>query len=257
MDHQLKDKVALITGGTTGMGYAAAALFLKHGTKVIIAGRREEEGSRAAAELKKISPDVRFIKADVSKSTEVERLVSETVNTFGRLDIAFNNAGIEGAFAKVEETTEEEFDQLMEINLKGVWLSCKYEIAQFKRQNTGGAIVNTSSWLARGAFSGSGIYSASKAALESLVRVMAVELGGLGIRVNNVNPGYIDTPMSDRFFPDPASKVPFEAQVPLKRFGNASEVAELVVWLSGPASSYITGESILVDGGLTISGQRS
>src|SRR5690606_16871515 len=139
---------------------------------------------------------------------------------FGKLDIAFNNAGVEGHFAPIDETPEEEFDTIIGINVKGTWLSCKYEIEQFKKQGTGGAIVNTSSWLARGAFGGSGVYSASKSALDGLVRVLAVETASAGIRVNNIQPGYIQTPMFDRFFPTEDAEIlkePLKKHAPIGR----------------------------------------
>lgn len=170
VQENLKGKVALITGGTTGIGLASAKLFLQRGAKVVIGGRRSEIGKEALAELQKISSDIHFVKTDVSKSEEVKHLIAETIRIFGRLDIAFNNAGIEGHFAPIDETNEDEFDTVVGINLKGTWLSCKYEIEQFKKQGTGGTIVNTSSWLSRGAFGGSGVYSASKAVAFGMLR---------------------------------------------------------------------------------------
>jgi len=257
----LQGKVALVTGGATGIGLAAAVLYLQQGAKVVIAGRRETEGRKALAQLQEISPDVDFIQTDVSQAPEVQQLIAATVKRFGKLDIAFNNAGIEGMFAHIEDMPEEAFDSVFNINVKGVWLSCKYEIEQFRKQGTGGAIVNTSSWLARGAFGGSGVYSASKAALDGLTRALAIETADAGIRINNVQPGYIQTPMFDRFFPaDHAeaevAKAPLRKHVPLGRFADPEEVAALVLWLSSPSASYITGESILADGGLAIGGQR-
>jgi NAD(P)-dependent dehydrogenase (short-subunit alcohol dehydrogenase family) len=228
----LKGKVVLITGGTTGIGLATAQLFLQNGASVIIAGRRQEQGEKSVEALQKTGPDVQFIQADVSKSSEVRHLIHQAVRTYGKLDIAFNNAGVEGRFAPIDETPEEEFDEVINNNLKGVWLCCKYEIEQLKKQGTGGTIVNTSSWLAKGEFSGSGVYSASKAALDGLVRALAVETAPAGIRLNNIQPGYIQTPMFDRFFPGEnaeAQKEPLKRHAPIGRFANPEEVAELVL----------------------------
>ncbi|MFB6454664.1 SDR family NAD(P)-dependent oxidoreductase [Chitinophaga sp. Hz27] len=258
-NESMKNKVAIITGGTTGIGLATAALFLEHGMKVAIAGRRAEEGQKALAQLQQISHEVVFIQTDVAVSTQVAQLIDKTVQQFGRLDVIFNNAGIEGHFGLIGDISEESFDQLMAINLKGAWLSTKYAVAQFKRQGGGGAIVNTSSWLARGAFAGSAIYSASKAALDGMTRALAIELAPDGIRVNNVQPGYIQTPMFDRFFGGEDAeqqKDPLRKHAPAGRFGNPEEIAAMVFWLSSPAASFVTGESIAVDGGLSIGGQR-
>ena len=146
----LKGKVALVSGGATGIGFATAKLYLESGAKVVIAGRRQEQGEKAQNTLRQISPDITFIQADVSKATDVQKLISETVRIYGSLDIAFNNAGIEGNFAPISNMSEEDFDAIIDVNLKGVWLSCKYEIEQFRKQGTGGIIVNTSSWQNRG-----------------------------------------------------------------------------------------------------------
>lgn len=255
----LENKVALVTGGATGMGYAAAKLYLEHGAKVVIAGRRQDAGEKALQSLRQISPDIHFVQTDVSKSSDVHQLINQTVQLFGKLDIAFNNAGIEGTFSCITDTSEDEFDSLISINLKGVWLSCKYEIEQFQKQGTGGIIVNTSSWLAKGALVGSSLYSASKTALDGLTRALAIAHGHEGIRINNVNPGYIQTPMLDRFFPAEVAeevKLAWIKHVPLNRVGTAEDVAQAVLWLSSPQSSYVTGETLLIDGGFAIGGQR-
>ena len=255
--HNFENKIVLITGGTTGIGYSAAKLFLQSGAQVVIAGRTKKAGDEAVLELRKISNTVAFIQTDVSKSSEVQQLISQTVDLFGRLDIAFNNAGIDGQFAPITEIDDENMAKVMDINLKGVWLSCKYQIKQFNNQQSSGVIVNTSSWLAKGAFAGSSVYSASKAALDGMVRALAVESASAGIRINNVNPGYIKTPMLSRFFdPDSEAAQPFKAHAPMQRFGESDEVAKVVLWLSSTESTFVTGETLLVDGGLAIGGQR-
>jgi len=253
----MKDKVALITGGSTGIGYAAAKLFLESGAKVVIAGRSKKAGQSALENLRRISEDVEFISADISKAKDVKTLVTQTVELFGRLDIAFNNAGIDGTFASITEITDEDMDEVIDVNLKGVWLCCKYQVKQFKAQQSGGVIVNTSSWLSKGAFAGSSVYSASKAALDGMTRALAVELGPEGIRVNNVNPGYIKTPMLSRFFdPDSEEAQPFKKHAPMQRFGESEDIAKSVVWLSSEGASFISGETLLIDGALSIGGQR-
>jgi NAD(P)-dependent dehydrogenase (short-subunit alcohol dehydrogenase family) len=253
----IENKVVVITGGTSGMGYDTAKLFLQKGAKVVIAGRKIPEGTKAEEELSNISPEIRFIQADVSKEADVKHLIEETVNIFGRLDIAFNNAGVIGEMKPTDLAQADDFDEVIGINLKGAWLCAKYEIIQFKKQQGGGAIINTSSWLAKGVFPGTGIYSASKAGLDGLTRVLAVETAPFGIRVNNINPGFIDTPIMKPHFPDEASKAPLKKQVPLARLGYGEDIAALVVWLGSDSSSYITGQNISIDGGLTIPGQRS
>ena len=253
----LKRKIVLITGGATGIGFATAKLFLQQDAEVVIAGRKTAAGNEALLKLKRISEHVHFISADVSQVSDVKHLISSVIELFGRLDIAFNNAGIEGTFASITDIDDNEMGDVIDINVKGVWLCCKYQIEQFKIQQSGGVIVNTSSWLAKGAIKGSSVYSASKAALDGMTRAIAIECAEEGIRINNVNPGYILTPMFSRFF-DPTSEEakPFKAHAPMQRFGEASEVAKTVVWLCSEGASFITGETILVDGGLTIGGQR-
>jgi NAD(P)-dependent dehydrogenase (short-subunit alcohol dehydrogenase family) len=256
MQHKdFSNKVVLITGGTSGMGYASARAFVVNGAKVVITGRRAEEGELAASELRRISSDVLFIPADVSKEDQVQAMMERIIKEFGKLDIAHNNAGIEGAWKPLDETSETDFDTLTNVNFKGTWLCCKHEILQFKKQKSAGVIVNTSSWLAKGVLSGSGIYSASKAALDSLTRSVAIENSQFNIRANNINPGYIDTPLSDRMLND-EMKDHIKKHVPMSRMGKSEEIAELVLWLASDASSYITGETILIDGGLAIPGQR-
>lgn len=250
------NRTALITGGGSGIGEAAAYAFHRAGYHVAIAGRRQQELDRVAAACLEGGGEVLTIAGDISDESDVERMVAATLAKFGRLDAAFNNAGIEGAFAPITDLTADDFDATMAVNLKGTWLLCKHEIAAMTRLGHGGAIVNTSSWLAQGAFPGSSIYSASKAALDGMIRALAQETAPAGVRINNVNPGVIDTPMFRRFADDEAAQ-PFMAHTPMRRLGSPDEVADVVLWLCSDSARFITGQHIAVDGGYTIPGHRS
>jgi NAD(P)-dependent dehydrogenase (short-subunit alcohol dehydrogenase family) len=250
-------KVALITGGSSGMGRAAAIAFAKAGANVVIAARRVQEGSETVRLIKDVGGEATFIQTNVSRSEEVAALIDQTIDTYGQLDCAFNNAGTEGKFAPITELTEADWEHTMSANLKAVWLCMKYEIAQMLQQASGGAIVNTSSWLAKGGLVGSTIYSASKGGLDGMVRPAALEYASQGIRINNINPGIIDTEMLRRFFqPEDEAAKPFINHIPAKRFGTSEEVAETVIWLCSDAASYITGQTISVDAGYAIPGHR-
>jgi NAD(P)-dependent dehydrogenase (short-subunit alcohol dehydrogenase family) len=250
-------KVALITGGSSGMGRAAAITFAKAGANVVIAARRVQEGNETVQLIKEVGGEATFIQTDVSKSEEVAALIDKTIDTYGRLDCAFNNAGTEGKFAPITELTEADWEHTMSANLKAVWLCMKYEIAQMLQQASGGAIVNSSSWLAKGGLVGSTVYSASKGGLDGMVRPAALEYASQGIRINNINPGIIDTEMLRRFFqPEDEAAKPFINHIPAKRLGTSEEVAETVIWLCSDAASYITGQTISVDAGYAIPGHR-
>jgi NAD(P)-dependent dehydrogenase (short-subunit alcohol dehydrogenase family) len=250
-------KVALITGGSSGMGRAAAIAFAKAGANVVIAARRVQEGSETVRLIKDVGGEATFIQTNVSRSEEVAALIDQTIDTYGQLDCAFNNAGTEGKFAPITELTEADWEHTMSANLKAVWLCMKYEIAQMLQQASGGAIVNTSSWLAKGGLVGSTIYSASKGGLDGMVRPAALEYASQGIRINNINPGIIDTEMLRRFFqPEDEAAKPFINHIPAKRFGTSEEVAETVIWLCSDAASYITGQTISIDAGYAIPGHR-
>jgi NAD(P)-dependent dehydrogenase (short-subunit alcohol dehydrogenase family) len=250
-------KVALVTGGSSGMGRAAAIAFAKAGAKVIVAARREIEGSETVRFITDAGGEARFIQADVSKSDGIVKLMDRTIEIYRRLDYAFNNAGTEGKFAPITELTETDWDRTILVNLKAVWLCMKYEIEQMLKQESGGAIVNTSSWLAKGGLAGSTIYSASKGGLDGMVRPAALEYANRNIRINNINPGIIDTEMLRRFFdPEDDAAKPFISHIPAQRLGTSEEIAETALWLCSDAASYITGQTISVDGGYAIPGHR-
>lgn len=254
---QFQNKVAFITGGSSGIGRATAIAFAKSGASVVIAARREWESREAIEEICGFGGNACFIHTDVANSEEIRSAIAKTIEIYGRLNFAFNNAGTEGKFAPITELSESDWEETIAVNLKAVWLCMKYEIEQMLQQESGGAIVNTSSWLAKGGLPGSTIYSASKAGLDGALRPAALECASRNIRINNINPGIIDTEMLRRFFnPEEEAAKPFIKHIPAQRLGNSTEVAEAVIWLCSDAASYITGETISIDGGYGIPGHR-
>jgi len=249
----LRGKVALITGGTTGIGRDTAVLFAKHGVKIAITGRREPEGNETIQLVRAAGGEGMFLKGDVSKSADAQAMVQKTVEKFGRLDIAFNNAGIEGNWKPIPDWTEDEFDKLIDINVKGVWLSLKYEIPQMLKQGGEGAIVNMSSVAGLMGAAGASIYVASKHAVIGLTRTAALECAKSGIRVNAVCPAVIETAMAERAFADPEVSKWVLAQHPIGRFGKPIEVAEAVLWMCSEKASFMTGHYIVLDGGMLAS----
>jgi NAD(P)-dependent dehydrogenase (short-subunit alcohol dehydrogenase family) len=246
----LQGKVAFITGGTTGIGRDTAILFAKEGAKVVITGRRETEGNETIALVRAAGGEGLFVKSDVSKTADVQSAVQKTVEKFGRLDVAFNNAGIEGNWKPIIEQTEEDWNSVIDINLKGTWLCLKLEIQQMLKQGSGGAIVNMSSVAGLMGAGGAGIYVASKHGVIGLTRTAALEYATKGIRVNAVCPAVIETAMADRAFGDPAVSKRILAQHPIGRFGKPMEIAEAVLWLCSNKSSFMTGHHIVLDGGM-------
>jgi NAD(P)-dependent dehydrogenase (short-subunit alcohol dehydrogenase family) len=246
----LQGKVALITGGTSGIGRDTAILFAEEGAKVVITGRREAEGNETIALVKAAGGEGLFVKSDASKAADVQSAVQKTVEKFGRLDLAFNNAGVEGNWKPIIEQTEEDWDTVININLKGTWLCLKFEIQQMLKQGGGGAIVNMSSVAGLMGAGGAGIYVASKHGVIGLTRTAALEYAAKGIRVNAVCPAVIETPMADRAFADPEISKRILAQHPIGRFGKPMEIAEAVLWLCSNKSSFMTGHYIVLDGGM-------
>jgi NAD(P)-dependent dehydrogenase (short-subunit alcohol dehydrogenase family) len=249
MAAELEGKVALVTGGTSGIGRETAVLFAKAGAKVVVAGRREKEGQETIELVRSAGVDSLFVKTDVSKASEVEALVQKAVEKFGRLDAAFNNAGVEGAYAPIVRQSEDDFDKTININLKGVWLCLKYEIRQMLKQGSGGAIVNMASVLGLVGSAGTSAYSASKHAVIGLTQTAALENAQKGIRVNAVCPGFIETPMSDRTLRAPAAHQFAVSCHPMGRLGKAIEIAEAVVWMCSDRASFMTGQVLSLDGG--------
>lgn len=250
MTKDLENRVALITGGTTGIGRDTAVLFAKEGAKVVFTGRREVEGNETLNLVRAAGGDGLFLKSDVSKASDVQSVVQKTVDKYGRLDVAFNNAGVEGVWMPLVDQTEENWDYVHNINLKGLWLCLKYEVQQMIKQGNGGAIVNMSSVAGLMGYAGSGIYVASKHGVLGLTKVAAIEYAPAKIRVNAVCPAVIETAMADRAFGDPETSKRVLAMHPLGRFGKPIEVAEAVLWLCSDKSSFTTGQYIAIDGGL-------
>ena len=251
----LQGKVGLVTGGTSGIGRETAVLFAKAGVKVVVAGRREQEGKETVDLVRAAGGDGLFVKTDVSKAAEVDALIQTAVDKFGRLDVAFNNAGIEGVWVPIIRQTEEDFDRTININLKGVWLCLKSEIRQMLKQG-GGAIVNMASITGLVGSAGAAAYSASKHGVIGLTKAAALETARSGIRINAVCPAAVETAMSDRIFGAPAVHKYVLSCHPIGRFGKAGEIAEAVVWMCSDRASFMTGQSLVLDGGF-LAGQNS
>jgi NAD(P)-dependent dehydrogenase (short-subunit alcohol dehydrogenase family) len=248
---QFKDKIVLITGGTSGIGKATAIAFAREGAKVVITGRREKEGKAVVNEITHIGGRAEYFLSDVSKEADAKAAVEFTVKTFGKLDIAFNNAGIEGEFKPIHEQTEENYRQTFDINVGGVLWAMKYEIPALLA-NGGGSIVNTSSALGVTAMAGAGPYVASKHAVIGLTKTAALEYAKSNIRVNTLAPAVIATEMIDRATGGSDDvRAQFAGMHPVGRLGTSEEMASAVLYLSSPGASFVTGTTFLADGGWT------
>lgn len=244
----LENKVAFITGGTSGIGRATAIAFAQAGARVAFTGRRVEEGARTAAMIREVNGEGLFIRSDVTQAQNIEAAIRQTVSVYGKLDIAFNNAGVEADLLPIAEDNEENFERVFNTNVRGVWLALKYEIRQMLGQGTGGSIINNSSiYGSRGTYM-SANYVAAKHAVEGYTKAAALEVAAPGIRVNAIAPGHTRTDMIRHHWSAGAEQY-MAADHPLGRLADAAETARVVVFLASNAASFITGASIPVDGG--------
>jgi NAD(P)-dependent dehydrogenase (short-subunit alcohol dehydrogenase family) len=247
METAFKNKVAIITGGSSGIGRATALAFAKKGAKVVVVDWQESQETMKS--IKDLGAEAIFIKCDVSKSADVKAMVEKTIAAFGRLDYAFNNAGIEGDSAPTADCTEENWDKTITVNLTGTWLCMKYEIPEMLKQGKG-SIVNCSSVAGLVGFEGLPAYVASKHGVIGLTKTAALEYAEQGIRVNAVCPGVIQTPMMDRLTGKKKEAIEqFTALEPVGRMGQPEEIANAVVWMCSDEASFVTGHAMAVDGG--------
>jgi NAD(P)-dependent dehydrogenase (short-subunit alcohol dehydrogenase family) len=247
METTFKDKVAIVTGGASGIGRATAFAFAKKGAKVAVVDWKEND--EMVDLIKELGSEAIFIKCDVSKTAEVQAMVAKTIAAFGRLDYAFNNAGIEGTQANTSDCSEENWDKTISVNLKGIWLCMKYEIPEMLKQGKG-VIVNCASVAGLIGFAGLSAYVASKHGVVGLTKTTALEYAKLGIRVNVVCPGVIQTPMIDRLTGKTKESIEqFTGLEPMGRFGLPEEIANAVVWMCSDEASFVTGHAMTVDGG--------
>ncbi len=245
----LDGKIALITGAGSGIGRASALTFAREGAKVAVADKLVNGGRETVRMVEAAGGTASFIEVDVSDAASVEAMVNATVDTYGRLDCAYNNAGIEGQVAPTDSYADDMFDKVIAVNLTGVWLCMKYEIPRLLEQG-GGAIVNTASGAGLIGVAGLSAYVASKHGVIGLTKTAALEYAKSGIRVNAVCPGLIQTPMVERLTADqPQLGEALVAMEPVGRTGRPEEIAESVVWLCSDAASFVTGHAMSVDGG--------
>ena len=251
----MKDKVALVTGASSGIGRATAAAFAAKGAKVVLAARRQEELDSLVAEIESGGGKATAIKTDVSKAQDVERMVDHAIDTYGRLDYAVNNAGIEGAIANIVDLAEDDWDSVLDINLKGNYLCLRYEARAMLAGGHGGAIVNVGSVNSFLGFPSGAAYVASKHGQIGLTTCASAELAPHGIRVNIVCPGFVDTPMHHRIRGIIGDEIFDQGMVPQvhsRRVGKPEEIAASILFLCSDEASYITGTTLTPDGGFTL-----
>lgn len=244
---QLENKVAIVTGGASGIGAATALLFAAHGAKVIVSDMNEKSGNEIVSRVKSNGGEASFIKTDVSNPDDCSRLVIQTLKLYNRLDVAFNNAGIGGESNTIGEMSIEGWNKVISVNLSSVFYCMKYEI-QAMSKNDGGTIVNMASILGQVGFANAAGYVAAKHGVVGLTKTAAIEYSSKGIRINAVGPGFIDTPLLDAAGMDENAKSKIAGLHPIGRLGKPEEVAELVLWLSSSQSSFVSGSYYPVDG---------
>ncbi|MDA3959606.1 MAG: SDR family oxidoreductase [Planctomycetota bacterium] len=245
------DRVALVTGATSGIGAATAQTFAKAGYRVVLAGRRADKGEAVAATINDAGGEATFVQTDVADVDQIKRLIDTTESTYGRLDAAFNNAGIEGdLFVPLHTSTVDNYQRVFDINVRGVMVSMQHQIPLMLKTG-GGSIINNSSIAGVVGFQGMSIYTASKHAVIGFTKGAALEYAKSGIRVNAVGPGAIETEMYGRFAADKATQDMMASLHPVGRAGKPEEIASAVLWLADPANSFTTGQAINVDGGFT------
>src|SRR3954453_2459166 len=253
MKWPFEGRIALVTGAASGLGLATAKAFAESGASVVLAGWNEEAARSAAEDLTSKGHKVLAVRCDVSDDAQVEAAVEQTVATFGRLDAAYNNAGIQNVLAETADSPRDDYDRVMAINLRGVWSCMKFELRQMRKQGSG-AIVNCSSLGGLVGGAQRGVYHAAKHGVLGFTKSAALEYAARGIRVNAVCPGLIWTPMADQMVAGGQGDAlkAMEKSVPMGRVGRPEEIADAVLWLSSDAASYVTGQSISVDGGFVM-----
>ena len=249
--HSFKGRTAIVFGGTAGIGRATALRFADAGANVVIAGLGASDGLAAEAQARAAGVQAMFIEADVSREQDVQHAMSRAIDRFGRIDAAVNNAGIEGRFGPVQDATVEDFDRIIGVNLKGVWLGMKHQIPHMLAHG-GGAIVNTASSAGVTGIPNVALYTASKHGVVGLTKASALELAGSKIRVNAVAPGPVNTGLLHRMIGGHIDPSVIAASVPMKRISEPEETARAIVWLCSDEASFITGHTLVVDGGLTV-----
>jgi NAD(P)-dependent dehydrogenase (short-subunit alcohol dehydrogenase family) len=248
----LNTPVVLITGALTGIGRATAFAFANEGARLVVSGRNEDRGKALAAELRGLGVETEFVIADVRRDKDVSHLIERTVERFGRLDVAVNNAGTEGKPGPAIDLSPETYAAMFDTNVLGTLLGLKYELRIMQAQGSG-SIVNISSTMGERGAANFSLYAGSKHAVEGITKSVAIEAAGYGVRVNAVAPGPTDTTMLDRLAGSPEKKAAFYAAVPMKRGASPAEIADAIVFVASRKSSYITGQIIRVNGGKTAS----